>query len=45
MLTLAGMGGARFLIRASAEGTGWRPGDPARRRRGERRDGTGPVPT
>ena len=45
MLTLAGMGGARFLIRASAEWKGWRPGDPDRRRRRERRDGAGPVPT
>jgi FlaA1/EpsC-like NDP-sugar epimerase len=45
MLTLAGMGGARFLVRASAEWKGWRPGDPDRRRRGERREGAGPVPT
>ena len=47
MLTLAGMGGVRFLIRASAEWKGWRPGDPDRRGRGEgtRGDGSGPVPT
>jgi len=31
LLTLAGMGGARFLIRASTEWKGWRPGDPDRR--------------
>ena len=33
LLTLAGMGGARFLVRASTEWKGWRPGDPDRRRR------------
>ena len=49
MLTLAGMGGVRFLIRASSEWKGWRPGDPDRRggrldgARGA--DGSGPVPT
>jgi FlaA1/EpsC-like NDP-sugar epimerase len=32
LLTLAGMGGMRFLIRASQEWQGWRPGDPERRR-------------
>ena len=32
MLTLAGFGGARFLIRASTEWHSWRPGDPDRRR-------------
>src|SRR4029079_14511525 len=31
LLTLAGMGGIRFLIRASQEWRGWRPGDPDRR--------------
>jgi FlaA1/EpsC-like NDP-sugar epimerase len=31
MLTLAGFGGARFLIRASTEWRSWRPGDPDRR--------------
>jgi FlaA1/EpsC-like NDP-sugar epimerase len=31
LLTLAGFGGARFLIRASAEWGSWRPGDPDRR--------------
>lgn len=45
LLTLAGMGGARFLIRASSEWRGWRPGDPDRRRRGDRAAGTSPVPT
>jgi FlaA1/EpsC-like NDP-sugar epimerase len=35
LLTLAGFGGARFLIRASAEWQGWRPGDPDRRGRAE----------
>jgi len=45
LLTLAGMGGARFLVRASMEWKGWRPGDPDRR--GARIDarGVGPVPT
>ncbi len=32
LLTLAGMGGARFLIRAGQEWQGWRPGDRDRRR-------------
>src|SRR4051794_11209434 len=45
MLTLAGMGGARFLIRASTEWEGWRPGDPDRRRADSSIDGRGPVPT
>jgi len=46
LLTLAGMGGARFLIRASSEWQGWRPGDPdRRRRRAAAGDGFGPVPT
>src|SRR6478672_4184227 len=31
LLTLAGMGGVRFAIRASTEWKGWRPGDPDRR--------------
>ena len=46
LLTLAGMGGVRFLIRASSEWQGWRPGDPDRRR-AEPRPATelGPVPT
>ena len=44
LLTLAGMGGARFLIRASEEWKGWRPGDPDRRR-ARAADGRGPVPT
>jgi len=45
LVTLAGMGGARFLVRASMEWKGWRPGDPERR--GARVDpgGAGPVPT
>jgi FlaA1/EpsC-like NDP-sugar epimerase len=34
LLTLAGMGGVRFLVRASTEWKGWRPGDPERRRVG-----------
>ena len=47
LLTLAGMGGVRFLIRASTEWQGWRPGDDDRRRATSRRrsDGLGPVPT
>ena len=45
MLTLAGMGGLRFLIRASTEWEGWRPGDPDRRGGARVTDGTGPVPT
>ena len=36
MLTLAGFGGARFLIRASTEWHSWRPGDPDRRREKDR---------
>jgi FlaA1/EpsC-like NDP-sugar epimerase len=42
MLTLAGIGGSRFLIRASADWRQWRPGDPDRR--GEN-GAAGPVPT
>lgn len=45
LLTLAGMGGARFLIRAAQEWEGWRPGDPDRRRRGAAAAGQGLVPT
>src|SRR4029077_3449464 len=45
LLTLAGMGGVRFLIRASNEWDTWRPGDPDRRGRGVATDGSGPVPT
>lgn len=45
LLTLAGMGGVRFLIRASQEWKGWRPGDPDRRRSREATDGPGPVRT
>ena len=45
MLTLAGMGGARFLIRASTDWTGWRPGDPDAAAPGPRPPGSGPVPT
>jgi len=45
LLTLAGMGGVRFLIRASTEWQGWRPGDPDRRGRKNAADGSGPVPT
>jgi FlaA1/EpsC-like NDP-sugar epimerase len=45
LLTLAGMGGARFLIRASQEWKGWRPGDPDRRRGQADVGGGGPVPT
>jgi len=41
LLTLAGMGGVRFLIRASSEWRGWRPGVA----NGEEGDGSGPVPT
>lgn len=44
LLTLAGMGGARFVIRASTEWKGWRPGDPDRRAR-LRADGDGQVAT
>jgi FlaA1/EpsC-like NDP-sugar epimerase len=40
MLTLAGMGGVRFLIRASNEWRGWRPGTD-----GDAGDGPGRVPT
>jgi FlaA1/EpsC-like NDP-sugar epimerase len=45
LLTLVGMGGARFLIRASQEWKGWRPGDPDRRHAGAEVSGGGPVPT
>jgi FlaA1/EpsC-like NDP-sugar epimerase len=45
LLTLAGMGGARFLVRASMEWKGWRPGDPDRRAKREGAAGGGPVPT
>ena len=45
LLTLAGMGGVRFLIRASQEWKGWRPGDPDRRRRREAAESSGLVPT
>ena len=44
MLTLAGMGGMRFLIRAASESQGWRPGGADRRARSAA-DGSGPVPT
>ncbi len=44
LLTLAGMGGARFLIRASTEWKGWRPGDRDRRARSAT-DAGGGVPT
>src|SRR3954447_13658261 len=42
LLTLIGMGGVRFLIRASNEWKGWRPGASDVR---EGVDGSGPVPT
>ena len=42
LLTLAGMGGVRFMIRASNEWKGWRPGNPEGR---DGVDGSGPVPT
>ena len=45
LLTLTGMGGARFLVRASTEWKGWRPGDPDRRHRLVDASGGGPVPT
>jgi FlaA1/EpsC-like NDP-sugar epimerase len=45
LLTLAGMGGARFLIRASTEWKVWRPGDPERRRAGAAGGVDGHVPT
>ncbi len=45
MLTLAGMGGTRFLIRASTDWTGWRPGDPERRRLRTDTPAIGPLPT
>src|SRR4051794_13543012 len=45
LLTLAGMGGARFLIRASSEWKDWRPGDREGRRGTAASDGSGPVPT
>ena len=44
LLTLAGMGGARFLVRASSEWKDWRPVDADRRGRANA-DGSGPVPT
>jgi len=44
MLTLGGMGGARFLVRAATEWKGWRPGEPDRRGRAAS-DGLGRVPT
>ena len=44
LLTLAGMGGVRFLVRASTEWKGWRPGDPDRRA-GRGADGARLVPT
>lgn len=43
LLTLAGIGSSRFLIRASTEWHRWRPGDQDRRVRSG--GGTGPVPT
>ena len=43
LLTLAGIGGSRFLIRASTEWRRWRPGDPDRRTRAG--EGGGRVPT
>ena len=45
LLTLAGMGGVRFLIRASTEWSGWRPGDPDGLGGRTAADGSGPVPT
>jgi FlaA1/EpsC-like NDP-sugar epimerase len=45
LLTLAGMGGVRFLVRASTEWKGWRPGDPERRRVGAEGGADGHVPT
>src|SRR3954452_23575718 len=42
LLTLIGMGGVRFLIRASNEWKGWRPGNTEG---GDGVDGSGPVPT
>ena len=45
LLTLAGMGGVRFLIRASSEWQGWRPSDPEGRDHRSASDGSGPVPT
>jgi FlaA1/EpsC-like NDP-sugar epimerase len=44
LLTLAGMGGARFLVRAATEWKGWRPGDPDRRTEAGG-DSRAPVPT
>src|SRR4051794_30948566 len=41
LLTLIGMGGVRFMIRASNEWKGWRPGTSE----GDLVDGSGPVPT
>ena len=43
MLTLAGLGGARFLVRASTEWRSWRPGQADRR--AATHTGPGPVPT
>jgi FlaA1/EpsC-like NDP-sugar epimerase len=45
LLTLTGMGGARFLVRASTEWKGWRPGDPDRRHTQVDASGGGPVLT
>ena len=45
MLTLAGMGGARFLIRASTDWQGWGLRDRGRLRGGSETDGGGRVPT
>ena len=42
LLTLAGMGGVRFLVRASTEWQGWRPGDPDRRAGRRRWRASGP---
>src|SRR3954451_2004890 len=42
LLTLIGMGGVRFMIRASNEWKGWRPGNTEG---GDGADGSGPVPT
>src|SRR3954465_10853890 len=47
LLTLAGMGGVRFMIRAATEWKDWRPSDGDRRRStsASASNGTGPVPT
>src|SRR4051794_32322503 len=46
LLTLAGMGGVRFLIRASSEWKGWRPGtSDGHGGPNGATDGAGPVPT